>query len=227
MIDRNRAFESRRSAALASTCASRLWFAWRSVSAPCRWRRALRAMSQKIQARNPKAADREGNRDKLKTAHGGLVHLHAVGQQTVLCRAHRLQRAACAVHACPLCVGIRWNSGASGLRCLGHRTKCGEHARRVLAKLRHPRLLTRIVSCQRRQPTDVGVDSARSLTERREIPARRPTTECSGQRCPRPRSSQARSRSRSAPLACERPVRWRLEIAGWFGGRPTPRTRPR
>ena len=94
---------------------------------------------------------REGNRDELKTAHRRPVHLHAVGQQTVLFRAHRLQRAARAVHACALCLGIRWSDGTrSGPRRLDHRTKRGHHACRVLAKLRHPRLLIRIVACQRR-----------------------------------------------------------------------------
>ena len=120
-------------------------------------------MRQKLQARNPEAATARAIESELKTAHRRLVHLHAVCEQTVLFRAHRLQRAPCAVYACPLCVGIRWINGTSDLRCLDHRTKCGEHTRRVLAKLRHPRLLTRIVSRQRRLPTDVGVDGARSV----------------------------------------------------------------
>ena len=64
-------------------------------------------------------------------------------------------------HACALCLGIRRTDGASGLRRLDQRTKCGEHAGRVLAKLRDPRLLIRIVSRQRRQPIDVGVDARR------------------------------------------------------------------
>jgi hypothetical protein len=48
----------------------------------------------------------------LKT-HRRLVHLQAVGQQTVLFRAHRLQRAAYAVHPCPLSLGVGWVDGTT------------------------------------------------------------------------------------------------------------------
>jgi len=127
---------------------------------------------------------REGNREELKTAHRRLVHLHAVGQQTVLFGAHRLQRAAGVVHARALGLGIRRVDWTMDLSRLDRRTKRGLHARRVLAKLRHPRLLNRIVDRQRRQPTDVGVERARRVTESLEIPSfgRRHTASYSGVR---------------------------------------------
>jgi hypothetical protein len=52
------------------------------------------------------------------------------------------------------------------VRRLDNGTKCGEYGCRILTKLRHARLLVRIVKRQCGEPTDVSVNGALSLTER-------------------------------------------------------------
>jgi hypothetical protein len=59
------------------------------------------------------------------------------------------------------------------VRRLDNDTKCGEHGCRILTKLRHARLLIRTVKRQCGEPTDVSVNGALSLTERRAVSDRR------------------------------------------------------